>query len=147
MRKKLNIEGVVNELSGASAFFRQHPAQSENDETSVAATMPQPSTATVQPVPAAPVDTASRDHSSESVRSYGRPYVRRKTARYAFEFYADQLDALKQFSLREQLAGGVGNMSSMVREALDAYIVKRTQQEAARTDVRAAVRSEESPPQ
>jgi hypothetical protein len=142
MRKKLNIEGVVNELSGASAFFRARPVQDD------------------EPVAVAPVEEPTRnlnvadrssapavEQMSDAVRSYGRPYGRRKTTRYAFEFYADQLDALKQFSLHEQLAGGIGNMSNMVREALDAYIVKRRQHEANRTDTRAAVRTEESPPQ
>jgi hypothetical protein len=142
MRKKLNIDGVVNELTGASAFFRARPAQ--DDESAVDA----PAGAPIEsPVVTDGSGAAAVGENTETVRSYGRPYARRKTTRYAFEFYADQLDALKQFSLHEQLAGGVGNMSNMVREALDAYIVKRRQHEANRMDTRAAGRTEESPPE
>ncbi len=51
--------------------------------------------------------------------------VRRTITRYAFEFFQDQLQQLKKFSLEEQLLGEKGSMSQMVREALDAYISKR----------------------
>src|SRR5512142_2369191 len=55
--------------------------------------------------------------------------VKRTITRYAFEFFQDQIERLKQFSLDEQLQGEKGSMSQMVREALDAYIAKRTRTE------------------
>ena len=55
--------------------------------------------------------------------------VKRTITRYAFEFFQDQIELLKQFSLDEQLQGERGSMSQMVREALDAYIAKRTRTE------------------
>ena len=50
---------------------------------------------------------------------------RREFIRRGFEWYADQLRALKKLSLEEQLEGKAGNMSQMVREALDDYLKKR----------------------
>jgi hypothetical protein len=45
--------------------------------------------------------------------------------RASFEVYPDQLKALKQLSVEEQLNGESGSMSAMVREALDKYILER----------------------
>ena len=61
----------------------------------------------------------------------GRPENRHTSGRgelirRGFEWYADQLRALKKLSLEQQLDGKPGSMSAMVREALDEYIRKRT---------------------
>ena len=50
---------------------------------------------------------------------------RREFIRRGFEWYADQLRALKKLSLEEQMEGKPGNMSQMVRDALDDYLKKR----------------------
>ncbi len=55
--------------------------------------------------------------------------VKRTITRYAFEFFQDQIEQLKKFSLEEQLLGEKGSMSQMVREAVDAYISKRARTE------------------
>src|SRR5215469_9236538 len=54
-------------------------------------------------------------------RRSDRPTGRRVPVRRGFEFYEDQLITLKKISLQEQLDGKSGNMSQMVREALDEY--------------------------
>jgi hypothetical protein len=51
---------------------------------------------------------------------------RRLLVRRGFEWYEDQLAALKRLSLQEQLEGKEGSMSAMVREALDDYLKKRS---------------------
>ena len=51
--------------------------------------------------------------------------TRGKVKRASFELYPEQLKALKQFSLEDQLNGESGSMSAMVREALDKYILER----------------------
>ena len=56
----------------------------------------------------------------DSVQSERREFIRR-----GFEWYADQLRALKKLSLEEQMEGKPGNMSQMVRDALDDYLKKR----------------------
>jgi hypothetical protein len=51
---------------------------------------------------------------------------KRLLVRRGFEWYEDQLAALKRLSLQEQLEGKEGSMSAMVREALDDYLKKRS---------------------
>lgn len=106
----------------------------------------QPTKAPKAPVmpPEPPIDTASLDmgiqaqktqkneskkEESASVRTPVRPYARtgnkRTITRYAFEFYQDQIDTLRQYSLEEKGHGEKGSMSEMVREALDSYIAKK----------------------
>jgi hypothetical protein len=50
-----------------------------------------------------------------------RPFLRR-----TFDFYEDQISFLKHESLQQRLAGKEVGMNEMVREALDAWINKRT---------------------
>jgi hypothetical protein len=59
-------------------------------------------------------------------RSSDRSTGRGELIRRGFEWYADQLRALKKLSLKEQGQGKPGSMSAMVREALDEYLEKRT---------------------
>ncbi len=63
-------------------------------------------------------------------RSTDRPTDRfkRNTVRRAFEYFQDQLDVLHKFSIDEKMCGEAGNMSQMVREAVDTYIAKRLNQ-------------------
>jgi len=49
--------------------------------------------------------------------------------RYAFEFFQDQIEKLRDFSLEEKLRSEKGSMSEMVREAVDMYIAKRNRTE------------------
>ena len=58
-------------------------------------------------------------------RTYARTPVRRQLTRYAFEFYQDQVEDLRHIALEEKLKGGKGNMSEMVREAVDEYLEKK----------------------
>jgi hypothetical protein len=52
--------------------------------------------------------------------------TKRLLVRRGFEWYEDQLAALKRLSLQEQMEGKEGSMSAMVREALDDYLKKRS---------------------
>ena len=54
-------------------------------------------------------------------RTDGLP-VKRRTKRYSFEFYEDQLVRLKQLKIRAELAGESLSLSDMVRSALDDYL-------------------------
>jgi hypothetical protein len=45
--------------------------------------------------------------------------------RHGFEIYQDQLEDLRQIALQDRMAGEVGSMSQMVREALDHIIARR----------------------
>jgi hypothetical protein len=45
--------------------------------------------------------------------------------RHPFEIYDDQYQTLRNLSLEEKMQGGLGSMSAMVRDAIDALIAKR----------------------
>ena len=61
----------------------------------------------------------SQDGSTRQTTS--RP-VRRTLQRRSFEFYVDQLETLKSWSLQAQLLGEKTSMSEMIRSALDSYL-------------------------
>ncbi len=42
----------------------------------------------------------------------------------AFEFYMDQVEALRRLSLDQKMHGGRGRKSRMVRDAIDQYVAK-----------------------
>ena len=137
MKKKLNTEAIANELSGGSAFFQQAreqaaPAPAPAPDTTppppaeLHAPLPeQPATSGVPPSPRSPVPPAGTygaDVGDQRTGPTGVPPGRRKINRHPFDVYTDQVARLKWLSLQEQLAGGQGSMSRMVREAIDAYL-------------------------
>jgi hypothetical protein len=68
----------------------------------------------------------ARPGDEATTRPPDRVTNRRLLVRRGFEWYEDQLAALKRLSLQEQLDGKEGSMSAMVREALDDYLKKRS---------------------
>ena len=83
-----------------------------------------------RPIPSqTPSNDIQTDHAipyaRTSVRSSDRTPVRRILTRYAFEFYQDQVDQLRNFSLEEKMQGGKGSMSEMVRDAIDEYLAQK----------------------
>jgi hypothetical protein len=71
-------------------------------------------------------DPSSQD---EIERPHARTISHRSITRYAFEFFQDQIETLRDFSLDEKMRGEKGSMSQMVREAIDAYVSKRKNSE------------------
>src|SRR5947209_18963029 len=67
-------------------------------------------------------DKPYRTYGEPSVRTYARTPVRRQLTRYAFEFYQDQVEELRNFSLEEKLQGGKGSMINMLRRATNEYL-------------------------
>src|SRR5262245_32652046 len=64
-----------------------------------------------------------------SVSPNARASERRVIARFSYELYVDQAEALRRLSLEAQLQGEKGSMSEMVREAIDDYLSKRKEGE------------------
>lgn len=54
-------------------------------------------------------------------RSEGLP-TKRRTKRYSFEFYQDQLEQLKRLKARYAQVGEQTSLSELVRHALDRYL-------------------------
>jgi hypothetical protein len=92
---------------GINAFFSPAPQTSGVQETPV-------------PVP------RNRGTPVPQNRSTTVPVVRRVIERrHPYDVYFDQVQTLKEFSIEEKRAGGLGSESAMVREAIGAYIEKR----------------------
>ena len=53
------------------------------------------------------------------------PPRRKIKQRHPFDIYEDQLEELRKISLEDRMQGGIGSMSAMVREAIDAIIAKK----------------------
>jgi hypothetical protein len=51
--------------------------------------------------------------------------IKRRTKRYSFEFYEDQLIQLKKLKYQAEMTGEQITQSDMVREALDLYLKER----------------------
>jgi hypothetical protein len=54
-----------------------------------------------------------------------RPQKRVMKQRHPFDIYQDQYDSLRDLATEERKQGGLGSMSAMVRDALDAFIAAR----------------------
>ncbi len=117
-KKKINEDALVTELREASVFFRTPPADEPEPGAALA---PAPERDRLPATTVRPLDRPAG-------RTTGRG-VRRIPKRYPFEFYQDQIEELKRLSLTEQMDGGKGNMSEMVREAVDEWLAKRRAQE------------------
>lgn len=117
MRKRLNTEAIRNELEG-SVFFPTPPKENQNQQQ------------IQKPLPPHE-NTNEQQKATENItvrtpeRSYARTPVRRQPTRYAFEFFQDQIEELRRISLEEKMLGGKGNMSEMVREAIDEYLARK----------------------
>ena len=61
-----------------------------------------------------------------NARTPVRPNGKRIITRNAFEIYEDQMDRLRKLSLEEKMNGKLGSMSAMVREAIDAYLQRKS---------------------
>jgi hypothetical protein len=59
-----------------------------------------------------------------AARSIARTPVRRTLGRVAFEFYLDQVEALRRLSLEQKMRGEKGSMSEMVRAAIDRFLAE-----------------------
>src|SRR4051794_6315784 len=76
---------------------------------------PSPEPERVKPHPADRATAKARPNSAEAPKREIKP-------RHPFDVYQDQLDRLKDLSLKAKMRGEKGSQSAMVREALDNYL-------------------------
>ena len=119
-KKRLNETAIMNDLS-ESAFFRQpeptpvEPPPAQTDEGIVKA----------PPLAQLPDSSpAGMPRTSRTIVHPVRP-VRVMKSRHPFDIYQDQLESLQRLSAEERMQGGLGSMSKMVRDAIDAYLESR----------------------
>jgi hypothetical protein len=109
------------QLLEKSLIEEMHPFAARN---SPLAAPQKPEIATVSQ-PSEDVDTSITEQEERTIKPFGRSPVIRNIARFSFELFQDQMDSLREFSIKEKINGGKGSMSQMMREAVDAYISKR----------------------
>ncbi len=129
MKKKLNIEGIANELEGASAFFRRNtPAPSPPAGTAPAQNDPAPAASAEGQHPAQdPRNEPTTERKNVSTNQ--RTFVRRKI-RHTFDIYDDQLLSLREIAIeRQKVFGERVLLGDLVQEALDALIAKERNKE------------------
>jgi hypothetical protein len=122
-KKRLNTEGIANELKGNSAFFPDYkqevsPAPTQDDPVLAKPTNVETTTKT-QPAPQGVPPT---------VRGTGprTPKVKRAIRqRQPFDIFEDQYTRLKQIAEAERKFVDGRGMSQMVREAIDLYLKER----------------------
>jgi hypothetical protein len=132
-KKMLDVSQLSNELDEASAFFRREPLPTPLPARP-AVSLPQTEVFR-SPLPnpvdipnVSPPTTERKSERSENRteartenRSDGLP-TKRKTRRYSFEFYDDQLLRLKRLKYRVEMSGENITLSVMVRQAVDHYL-------------------------
>jgi hypothetical protein len=116
MKKRLNIDGISNELKGGSAFFPDYKNQPEVTPLPEVETVEQRNQQTN--IPVLPVRDVRPVLPVPSVK-------RVMKQRWPSDIWQDQYQTLQELSLEDRKAGLSGSMSAMVREALDNYIAKR----------------------
>jgi hypothetical protein len=117
-KKRLNKTAVLNELSGQSVFFKEPEKTERNTERKTAR-------------------TEIRSEERTENRTVDIP-IRRRTKRYSFEFYEDQLVRLRQMKIKAQMKGESVFLSEIVRQALDEFFSKH---DSTRSEKRTEVRS------
>lgn len=123
---------ALPQTSPADPYARPLETDTESASTTPPSLQQEASTkAPVSALPDAfiPAQAVERPAARELVRTPVRP---RTITRYAFEFYQDQVDNLRRYSLEEKMRGEKGSMSQMVRDAVDAYLAQRTHAEEER---------------
>ncbi len=100
-KKRITTETVANPLK-ESIFFTKQVAEKE-EQTGEA--------------------TSQTEKQPVGKKKPGRPRLARPTARHSFEFYKDQLVALRKLRAKKELATGESlTLSQLVREALDTFL-------------------------
>lgn len=122
MKKTHDALSLANELEGSSAFFQERRAatlaSTAPEDRPVARPTTRPSDASTSRPSGRSTDGAME---WPAPRAEHRP-SQRSLQRRSFEFYVDQLETLKAWSLQAQLRSEKTSMSEMLRSALDTYI-------------------------
>jgi hypothetical protein len=138
MKKTLDTTGIVNELRGTSAFFkgRLPIGQSPIEKSPMKPTKRIPKRtlrSTVrseqpnEPVSRTVDESERNDHPNGSNNRTERATERsrRPTTRYSFEFYTDQILAIRKIRGRREVEGQSSSLSEVAREAFDEYIKRQ----------------------
>jgi hypothetical protein len=119
MKKRLNINGIANELQGGSAFFPGYEKERDAARSPAVSERARPvETTTIQPTP----DIPERPNAPSLVRPSGKRIITRNS----FEIYEDQMDLLRQLSYKEKMEGKLGSMVTWCERQLTIICQKET---------------------
>ena len=125
MKKQHDAANLANELEGSSAFFRARQSETAQPVSPTAPADQPRQRPTTRPTDASTTAATDPGAAPSTSRPEPRPAQRsahRSLQRRSFEFYVDQLETLKAWSLQAQLLGEKTSMSEMIRAALDRYL-------------------------
>jgi hypothetical protein len=113
-KKKLNVQGIANELEGASLFF-QKPVSP-----------PPPTEDRRDPAPSSQMDEAKTERPNVPTNEPTNvPKTQRVKTRHTFDIYQDQLLALQSIQLEAVQKGKKKpKLGDMVQRAIDLYLEK-----------------------
>ncbi|MCB2160509.1 hypothetical protein KQH40_00315 [bacterium] len=125
-KKQLDTTEIVSELRQGSVFFQKPEDRSD-----------------IRTEERTDIRTEQRPENRTENRTVTLP-IKRRTKRYSFEFYEDQIDELKKIKIEAELDAKSITMSEIVREALDQYLatVRKSERTEERTEIRAEFRPE-----
>ena len=140
MKKGHDARSLANELEGSSAFFHERQVATSTVTKTEAPKAHSAARPTIRP-PDPSVAKSTKSSPDQSTQlSAGRPPTssidqpmapqtqpirrpaRRTLQRRSFEFYVDQLETLRRWSLQSRLLDEGISMSEMIRTALDRYL-------------------------
>ena len=125
MKKQHDALSLANELEGSSAFFQARQTTAPAATASPAPEDHPMARPTTRPFDASTHGSSGRSTDGATERLASRVEHRppqRSLQRRSFEFYLDQLETLRLWSLQAQLRGEKASMSEMIRSALDRYL-------------------------
>jgi len=133
MKKQLNENTIISELTGHSVFFREaniHTA--EHKEVRTPDRLNERNAA--RPKASSPERLNERVTNRPSERTQDRTVddVMRRTGerqitRHSFNFYRDQVEALRRLGAEAMAQGRETNLSAFVRQAVDDYLDRQQQ--------------------
>ena len=114
MKKALKADQILSELKAGSVFFReQSPKPVEGEKSSGD-----------EKTERVTDRTEFRTDQRTEIRTVELP-IKRRTKRYSFEFYEDQIAELKKMKIEAEMEGESLTLSDIARSAFDLYLSKR----------------------
>lgn len=103
-----------------SPFFTSTPSPSEVVYSSQQSSIP--TERSNERTPDFPNDRTDEAAEQPNGRTVDRTKASRETVRHSFEFYADQIEAIRRLRAQHELAGESISLSDIVRTAIDQYL-------------------------
>lgn len=123
MKKQLDENTIMSELTGNSVFFREANVHtSDHKEVRTPDRLDERNVARPKTSSPEPVNVRTQDRTVGDVM---RRTVERQITRHSFNFYRDQVEALRRLGAEAMAQGRETNLSAFVRQAIDEYLERQ----------------------